>query len=92
MKKILCLSAVTLTFLLQGVSFANASQDNLLISDEDFAQLVCGHLEGMDDKSEALEEIEAMTESVINDRQLATLEELEESDWATENFCGSYSS
>ncbi|MCC0176580.1 hypothetical protein I4641_06260 [Waterburya agarophytonicola K14] len=85
MKKILCLSTVTLTILCQGTAISRASEVGM--PDNDFTQLVCGYLHQMDDKSEALDKIKVMTELKINNRQLAKLEEIATSEQATRDFC-----
>ena len=87
MKKILCLSSVTLVILCQSIAIVRASEAGM--PNDDFTQLVCGYLYQIDDKSEALDKIKVLTESKINDRQLALLEEIARSEQATRDFCSS---
>lgn len=89
MNKILCFSFVTSAILLQNISVATASEQE--VSSNDFTRIVCSHLEKIDSKSNAVKKIKAITKSNASDAQLATLEEIAKSDTFAQDFCSDFS-
>jgi|GEM_PF-3536668 len=87
MKKISYLSTIIVSIILSNISLAGASEVGM--PNNDFTRLVCGYLHQIDDKSEALDQIKAMTESKINDSQSVKLDEIAKSEQATKDFCSS---
>ena len=88
MKKIFCLSLIAFSFGMQGVSFAKEKQVDLTMEQEDFTQLVCAYMESMP-KEQALSELKAMTESILNVSQQETMEKLAVSNSAVVDLCSS---
>ena len=85
MNKLIYLSAVTLTFALQGIAFANTNNEGM--SQDDFQQLVCSYLDEYSDKRQALTEVLAVTESSIDRAQKETIIKLAKDRISPQSFC-----
>ena len=86
MKKLVFLSVL-------GLFFTNTSYvlaDDSGISDEDFFQLTCGYLldeETYETKREAITEVLAATQSVINSEQKQDLKDLLKGEITVDDYC-----
>lgn len=84
MKKVLFFSILSLFFASQGSAFANEAGG---LSDQDFTQLTCSYLSETDNKTEALTQVLADTQSVISSEQKQTLEDLMTEEISVKDFC-----
>jgi hypothetical protein len=85
MKKLIYISAASLAFAIQGVTFATTSNSNL--SDVDFKQIVCSSMKGSPNKVEALTEVLSMTQTVLSSTQKETLMQLAKNRKDAKAYC-----
>lgn len=84
MKKLVYLSAATVSLFLSGTAMANNSQG---MADVDFKQFVCSYLEFESDRNSAVDIIESQIGSVIDSQQQQTLNDIRRSESAVQNLC-----
>jgi predicted ATPase len=85
MKKLIYISAATLTFVVQGVAFANTPVPAL--DDVDFKQIVCSSLEESTNKEEALTEVLSMIQSTISPAQKQVMVKLAAGEMNSNSYC-----
>jgi len=88
MKKLIYLSGVALTLIVQGTAFAEAEK----ISEQDFKQLVCSYMEDIGNKQEALTKLFSDTGSVLTSQQKETIQKLATDQLNADSYCSGFSS
>jgi hypothetical protein len=83
MKKLIYISAATLAFAVQGITFAATSN----LDDVDFKQIVCSSMKGAPNRVEALTQVLSMTQTVISPTQKQTLMQLAKNRRDARVFC-----
>ncbi|WP_041619607.1 hypothetical protein [Stanieria cyanosphaera] len=88
MKKIIYLSGVALTLMVQGVAFAETEK----ISQKDFQQIVCSYMKDIGNKQEALTKVFADTGAFLTSQQKETLKKLATEQLNSQSYCRGFSS
>ncbi len=84
MKKLIYLGVATISLAIQTSLPAQAQET---MDDVSFTDFVCAHLDAIEDREQAVEEVLIQVESLLDPDQLADLEEVRNSETAAQDLC-----